>query len=169
MDVFERGRLHGIADAGSGGQAPDGLRVAEPESIDGSHLPWIPFSLQRLSDLTAQGRTVLVDFTADWCPNCKLNEAIALNTSATKTLVDKNRVACLLADWTNKAPEITRLLKKLGSISVPLTVIFPANRPNEPIPLRELYTQGMLLDALRDAGPSRSPVADATAGAPRGG
>jgi len=126
-----------------------------------NHLPWIPFSIKRLEEYTAQGRTVLVDFTAEWCLNCKLNEINALNTEATKTLVLKNNVVCLLADYTEQSPEIKAVLNKLGSISVPLTAIFPAGRPNEVIPLRELYTQGALLEALEKAGPSLTKMADA--------
>ena len=121
----------------------------------GSELPWQPFSLAKLEKETAAGRTVLVDFTADWCPNCKANEALALNTSGTKALVEEFGVVCLLADYTRRPPEITRMLKKLDSISIPLTAIFPARRPNAPIVLRDTYLEGTLHEKLRQAGPSR--------------
>ncbi|MCH7685360.1 MAG: thioredoxin family protein [Planctomycetes bacterium] len=54
----------------------------------GNELSWQPYSRELLEKLTADGKTVLVDFTADWCLTCKTNEAVALNTTKTKQLVD---------------------------------------------------------------------------------
>ena len=162
-----------IAALSAGDAAPPNPRNDPPAPAanpgNKTHLPWRPFSLDRLAELTKQGRTVLVDFTADWCPNCKLNEAIALNTAETKALVDKNGVECLLADYTRQSPEIKKLLNKLGSISVPLTAIFPADRPNEPIVLQDIFTKATLLEKLREAGPSLQPVAQAQIGTKTGG
>ncbi len=36
-----------------------------------SVLAWQPYSPERLKQLTAQGKTVMVDFTAEWCLTCK--------------------------------------------------------------------------------------------------
>lgn len=124
-----------------------------------SRLPWQPFSTLRLADLTAAGKTVLIDFTADWCPNCKLNEFLALNTQATVDLVSRNGVVPLLADFTREDPEIRSWLGKFNSISVPLAVVVPAARPTEPIVLRDTYRQGTLLTALQQAGPSLTSMA----------
>ena len=41
---------------------------------------------------------------------------------------------------------IKKLLNKVGSISVPLTAIFPAERPREPIILRDIFTKATLLE-----------------------
>ncbi len=154
--LIDQAKAQGGADSANGGE-----QVADTK---GSRLPWIPFTVERLEGFTKEGRTVLVDFTADWCPNCKANEILALNTAETKALVAKNRVVCLLADYTQESPEIKAVLNKLGSISVPLTAIFPAGRPQEVIPLREIYTRGMLLEALEKAGPSVSAVAQSNNG-----
>ena len=39
---------------------------------------WLPFSPAKVDELQAQGRPVFVDFTADWCITCKINERVAL-------------------------------------------------------------------------------------------
>ncbi len=57
----------------------------------------------------------------------------------------------LRADWTEYSPLITEWLKKYDSISIPLTVILPADRPNEPIVLRDLYLKSTLLEKLKEA------------------
>lgn len=112
-------------------------------------LPWEPFSETRLTALVKQNKTVLVDFTADWCLTCHTNELLALNTKNTKDLVVKNGVVPLVADFTSESAEIKKWLAKFEQIGVPLTVIFPAGRASEPIVLRGLYSQGELLDKLK--------------------
>lgn len=141
--------------AASGAPAPSAaVRSEAPAAHSGPHLPWQPFSSQRLAELTAAGRTVLIDFTADWCPNCKLNELIALNTQATADLVQRNKIVPLLADFTREDPEVRQWLARFQSISVPLTVIVPGSNPTQPIILRDSYRQATLLSALEAAGPS---------------
>jgi thiol:disulfide interchange protein len=120
-----------------------------------AELPWQPFTVAALGEYTAAGKTVLVDFTADWCLNCKWNEATALNISSTRKLVDDLGVVCLLADFTNEDPDIRQVMEKLGNTAVPLTAIFPAGRPNEPILIDGTYTPGTLRKRLREAGPSK--------------
>jgi len=54
-------------------------------------------------------------------------------------------------------------LKKYDSISIPLTVILPADRPNEPIVLRDLYLKSTLLEKLQEAAaPANDPKAQAS-------
>ena len=44
-------------------------------------LHWEPFSESRLTALFKEKKTVLIDFTAEWCINCHVNERVALNTA----------------------------------------------------------------------------------------
>jgi suppressor for copper-sensitivity B len=131
-------------------------------------LHWESFSESRLTALLKEKKTVLVDFTAEWCATCHTNEGLALNTKATQAFVEEHNVATLLADFTNEPDEIKRWLHKFLQDGVPLTVIFPADRQNEPIVLTGLYTQGQLLTALHqalDAGVSTAPPASQQASA----
>lgn len=127
-----------------------------PAADDKSRLPWQPFSEALLEELIAKRQTVLIDFTANWCLTCKRNEAFALNTAETRALVDKLGVATLYADFTQESPEVRKWLDKFQSISVPLTVIFPAEDPSRPIVLRDVYSQLTLLASLERAGRSAS-------------
>lgn len=121
-------------------------------TVEPAHkLAWEPFSTQRLNDLRNQGKPVLIDFTADWCQNCKFNERFALNTAATKAVVERHGVTTLVADFTDESAEIQQWLDSFGAIGVPLTVIFPTDRPNDPIVLDGVYTQGTLLENLEAA------------------
>jgi thiol:disulfide interchange protein len=116
-----------------------------------NELPWVPFNAQELKKLRGENRTVLIDFSADWCLSCKANEKLALNTPETLEMIKKYNVVPMYADYTDESPAIKEWLDKFQSVSIPLTVIFPANRPNEPIIIRDLYTQPTLLSALKQA------------------
>jgi suppressor for copper-sensitivity B len=114
-------------------------------------LHWEPFSESRLTALLKSKKTVLIDFTADWCLTCHTNEGVALNTKATQAFVEKHDIVPLLADFTEQPPELKRWLHKFLVDGVPLTVIFPAERQNKPIVLTGVYTQGELIEALNQA------------------
>lgn len=133
-------------------------------------LPWQPFSPERLTQLTKIGKTVMVDFTAEWCLTCKLNLKNAIDVQDVKQVVEANGVVPLLADWTDESDEIKRALESLGSNSIPVLAIFPAGKPSEPIILRDLISsRAAVIDALQQAGPSQpaagAPVVSATTAA----
>lgn len=114
-------------------------------------LPWKPFTGPTVQQELLRGRTVLIDFTAKWCLACKANEKWALNTPDTLELVKQHDVLTLKADWTDESPEIERWLQTFGSISIPLTVIFPGNDPTKPIVIRDSFTKKTLLQHLGQA------------------
>jgi len=118
-------------------------------------LPWQPYSPAALAQARAEGKTVLVEFTADWCPNCKWNMATAIDTDNVKKVVDENEVVTLLADYTERTDVIKRQLEELNSKSIPLLAVFPAGKPDaETIVLREIITESQVIGAIKEAGPS---------------
>jgi thiol:disulfide interchange protein/DsbC/DsbD-like thiol-disulfide interchange protein len=119
-------------------------------------IPWRPFSPVELARLNESGKTVLVDFTAEWCLICKFNMATAIDTEEVREALAKNNIVPLLADWTDGSQEIKDALASLRSNSIPLLAIYPADRPNEPIILRDLVTKQQLLNAIEEAGPSKN-------------
>jgi len=125
---------------------------AQPSAAAGgsAQLNWEDFSIAALQQYTGEGKTVLVDFTADWCPNCKYNEATALNIASTKNLIDDLGVVTLKADWTNRSDEISKMLRQLGFASVPLTAVFPEDDPKHPILLDGVYTAQRLQEVLKE-------------------
>ncbi|MFK8112186.1 MAG: protein-disulfide reductase DsbD family protein [Rubripirellula sp.] len=125
-------------------------------------LAWEDYSEPRLQQLQSEGHTVLVDFGAKWCGTCIYNYETAINTNATREVVDELGVVAMYADWTDYNEEIKSKLSELNSRSIPLLAIYPANRPNDPIILRDLVTQGDVVEALRKAGAS---ITTASAGA----
>lgn len=119
-----------------------------------SVLPWQPYSTEALAMARAQGKTVMVDFTADWCLTCKTNLKLAINREEVKQLVERNNVVTLLGDWTDKNDSIKQALLELNSQSIPLLAIYPADPTREVVVLRDVVTKSSVLEALTAAGPS---------------
>ncbi len=81
---------------------------------------WEPYTDARMAALRAAGRSVLVDFTADWCLTCKLNERGVLRSDRVRQLLREHDVALLVGDWTRADPVITAVLDRYGRSGVPL-------------------------------------------------
>ncbi len=116
---------------------------------------WTPYYEDTLAKYQTEGKTVMVDFTADWCANCRTNFRWAINTQPVQQVVEKNGVVAVKADWTDPNPEIEKKLAELSSRSIPVLAIYPAGRPEDVIILRDLVTQQQVIDALAEAGPSK--------------
>ena len=106
------------------------------------------FSVQKLNSLRSEQKMVFLNFTADWCITCKVNEAIALNQDKVKKVLDEKNIIYLKADWTRKDPEIASMLASYGRTGVPLYLLFPSQ--GDPIILPELLTEDLLLDFLKE-------------------
>jgi thiol:disulfide interchange protein/DsbC/DsbD-like thiol-disulfide interchange protein len=111
-------------------------------------IPWEPFSTATLEKAQAEQKAVFVDFTAEWCLNCKYNERYVLETDAVRAALKNKNVLSLKADWTQRDPEITALLKKFGRVGVPAYVLYSPKKDVAPVLLPEILTQSILLDAL---------------------
>lgn len=157
--------LHGEgSSAGGSGKAAGGGAAAE-EPL-GKRLAKAKSHRDRVKILAAAGYTVHVDFTADWCANCKVVEKAVLHTDATKKLFAELGVVSQIADWTDTGSEtgeqIREWLAELKMSGIPVQAIYPAGKPDAPIVIGGVFTQGQFEEAVRKAGAS-------TAKAPAGG
>src|SRR5690606_33999876 len=111
------------------GEVAQQTPLATQETKATYELPWEPFSLQRLEGLLRDGKTVMVDFTANWCSNCKWLEQWVLNTRPVHEAVHAHQVVTLKADWSDNDPEVTWMLERLASKQIPVLAIFPGDDP----------------------------------------
>lgn len=126
--------------------------AAAPVNSDGQ--PWTRFTPAELQRRVESGETVFLDFTAEWCWNCKVNERAVLDTAFMRAEFQRRGVTPMKADWTMRDPDITRLLAKFGRAGVPFYVVFPAGKLTEPIVLSEVITRASVVAALERAGGS---------------
>jgi len=114
-------------------------------------IAWEAWSDARVAEATKGGQPVFVDFTADWCLNCKYNEKFVLETDPVRTALKAKNVLPLKADWTNADPAITAILRKHGRVGVPVYLLYPGGDA-APVLLPEILTQSILLEALGKLG-----------------
>ncbi len=110
------------------------------------------FSLDILFKNREDGKISIVDFTADWCPNCKFVERTSLYTEKVAGSIKRNNIDLLTADLTRENPEASELLTRLGSRSIPFLAVFPAgSKFYEPACLRDIYSEKDVLKAIEMA------------------
>lgn len=96
-------------------------------------------------------KNMLVEFTADWCPNCKFLESTVLSGKSMRGLQKNYDLELVRVDLTRDDPYAQRLLQMLGGKSIPLTAIFPQGPDaSRPIVLRDVYGKKTLNKALRE-------------------
>ncbi len=121
-----------------------GPRMIEKAQAIG--LPWQPWSENAMNNL--KGELVFIDFTAQWCFTCKVNERLVLNTSAFKNLVMEKNVKLLLADWTKYDDSITQFLRRQNLVGIP--AYFVQKKDGSLISLGETITIKKIEQALLD-------------------
>lgn len=109
---------------------------------------WQPYSPELLASLRAEGKSVFVNLTADWCLTCLANERFALNTDEVDALFNELQVVTLKGDWTNTDPQITQLLNEYGRSGVPLYLWFPGGQSGKAEILPQLLTPASVIAAL---------------------
>jgi thiol:disulfide interchange protein len=124
-------------------------------------LAWVEFDPELLAKYHKDGRNVFVDFTANWCPNCKYNEVSVYESDEIRALVKKKDVVAMKADITNDGPRTDMirngLMAKLGARSIPFCAVFPGDRPLEPhtrLDIVTVATMRKIFEACPDPKPA---------------
>jgi len=128
-------------------QAATGAASAESVGVPAG--VWSPEAVQTA---LSEGRPVLVNFTADWCVTCKINERVALSSGSVSAALTATDAVYLVGDWTVRDPAITRELERHGRSGVPLYLLYAPGR-DAPRVLPQLLTPGLVAEALREAAP----------------
>ncbi len=111
------------------------------------HIPWQPFSDENIASLKSEQKAIFIDFTADWCLSCKVNEKNVLETDTVRTALKERGIVPVKADWTRRDESISRWLKQYGKAGVPFYLFIDSKGVAHPLP--EVLTTGLLLDTLQ--------------------
>jgi len=125
-------------------------------SSENDGISWVPYNRDLALKLVNEGQTVFVDYSAEWCVNCKTNERLVLDTPEVRNAMQELGVIPMKADFTKYDPAIKADLDRYNRAGVPMYLILPAGRPDEPILLDEILTKASVIENLKKAGPSRS-------------
>lgn len=139
--------LGGLGLAGTATMLP--APAAGDVGASATALPSQPWSAEAVAAARSGGRPVLVNFTADWCVTCKINERAALSSGRVATALEAANAVYLVGDWTRRDDVIAAELARHGRSGVPLYLLYPAGG-GEPRTLPQLLTEGAIVRALQE-------------------
>lgn len=108
---------------------------------------WLEYSEAKVKQALAEGKTIVMDFTAEWCVNCKTLKAAVLNVSPVKPALQEKDVVLFEVDLTSRRAPGWEKLRAFGRSGIPLLVV---QGPGLKDPwLSNAYTPDQVLEALR--------------------
>jgi len=121
------------------------------------HNFWVPYTPESFEAALANGKVVVLDFTAEWCLNCKTLEATVLSRDPVRPQLLSEGVVPMAADLTAMSAPGWNKLEELGSQGIPLLAVFA---PGDPVPVWQegAYSGSQVVAAIdkareRAAGP----------------
>ena len=112
-------------------------------------IAWARWSPDVVARARAEGRPVLVDFTAKWCLTCRVNEATAIDVPSVRERLAALNVVALRGDYTREDPAITEELRRFQRAGVPLVLVYPKNPSVPPRVLPNTLTRGIVEESLQ--------------------
>ena len=108
---------------------------------------WVDYSPEKFEQARAEGKIVLVKFTANWCATCQYIEGSVYQDDQVWQALRRHEVVTLKADMTDSDVAKPLLLKLNPGGGIPLTAIY-GPKLNEPIVLASVYGSEDLMRAL---------------------
>lgn len=116
-------------------------------------IEWVVFDRDRVRGLVAQGNTVFVDVTADWCLTCQANKKLVVTRSP---VVERlGSVVAMRADWTLPDEAVSRFLASYGRYGIPFNIVYGPGAPGGIVLPEVLSTAGVMSALDRAAGGQR--------------
>jgi thiol:disulfide interchange protein DsbD len=113
-------------------------------------IPWQYYTPERFAEAKAAGKVVVMEFTAEWCLNCKTLEQTVLRDPRVVALLNDSRVVPMKVDLTGNNPAGNAMLKEAGRVTIPLLAVF--NPDGEIVYKSDYYTVDQVVGAISDAG-----------------
>lgn len=121
---------------------------SQSTSTASSQTHWQPYSPALLQQYLSQGKPVFVDFTADWCLSCQVNQRVVLDRPDVQRRLANSGVELLKADWTRHSKTITEALARLGRSGIPTYALYSGKSGQPPRLLPAVLTPGIIFNAL---------------------
>lgn len=116
---------------------------------DKGPIDWTYYTHQRFDDALSEGRIVVLEFTAEWCINCKTLEETVLNTETVSKLMAEEDIKPIKIDLTKGYKDGNERLTSSGRITIPLFQVFAAN--GEEVFKSDTYTKQQVVEAIAKA------------------
>ncbi len=100
-----------------------GAVYAARHLTDRGPINWVGYTEERFAQAKSEGKTLVLDFTAEWCLNCKALEAGVLHREAVYTRLNGPDVAAFRVDLTGDNPQGQAKLAEYEWVGIPLLAI----------------------------------------------
>ena len=110
---------------------------------------WNPYTPERFKAARDAGKTVVVDFTAEWCINCKALKAAVLDVQPVKgRLAEDESIVTFTADNSARSAPGWELMKELGQTGIPLLAIWAPDDSKDMPWESNAYTSTQVMNAI---------------------
>ena len=123
---------------------------------DKGPIKWMYYLPDRFESALQDGDVVVLEFTAEWCLNCKALEETVLATDEVAAVLNGPGVTPMKIDLTGDNQFGRQMLHDVGRHQIPLIVVFAPD--GEEVFKADFYTTGQVLDAIEDAGGPAPPL-----------
>ncbi|MAT81084.1 MAG: hypothetical protein CMJ29_05500 [Phycisphaerae bacterium] len=113
---------------------------------------WNPYDPITFEAAREDGKIIVVDFTAEWCINCKALKATVLDQDPVKQrLAEDDRIVMFTADNTSRTAYGWELMREIGQTGIPLLAIWSPDDPFTEPWQSTAYTSQQVMEALDEA------------------
>lgn len=142
------GASQATSPAVGGGASVTSMTSTGPAEASAAAIVWQPWAPGLAEQAAARGKTVFVDFTANWCISCQANKVRVLQSDAIAAAFSRHQVVALRADWTRRDALIANELARHGRSGVPLYLVY-SKKGGAPKVLSEWLTESEVLSAIQ--------------------
>ena len=116
---------------------------------DQGPVDWVYYTPERFSEASSENKVIVMVFTAEWCLNCKALEQGVFKDPKIAALFAKDDIVPMKVDITGNNPAGKAKLKEVGTLTIPLLVIFSPN--GQQLFKSDFYTAGQVYEAVTKA------------------
>ncbi|MEX1352315.1 MAG: thioredoxin family protein [Desulfobacterales bacterium] len=115
---------------------------------DRGPIDWEYYTPPRFEAAIANRKIIVMDFTAEWCLNCKALEQGVLHHPKIVTLLAREDILPMKVDITGNSPTGKAKLREVGNLTIPLLIIYsPTGRQ---VFKSDFYTVDQLSNAITE-------------------
>ncbi len=120
------------------------VQLTDPGPVD-----WVYYTPQRFSEASDDKKVIVMVFTAEWCLNCKALEQAVFKDPKIVALFATEDIVPMKVDITGNNPAGKAKLKEVGTLTIPLLVIYsPAAKQ---VFKSDFYTTDQVHNAVTNA------------------
>ncbi len=124
-----------------------GIKLTDKGPID-----WVYYQPDRYEEALEEGNVVVLEFTAEWCLNCKALEQTVLSDPTVVALFEDGAAVPMKVDLTGNNTSGNEKLAEVGGLRIPLLIVIAPD--GREVFRGDFYTVEQVINAVRTAGGS---------------